>query len=79
MKRSAIDAVAEPVGGRTIFEDMPEVAVAMLATDFGSRRHELTIDVFRDVLFIERLAEARPPGAALLALGDHFESPIAQN
>jgi hypothetical protein len=50
----------------------------MLATDFGSRRHELTIDVFRDVLFIERLAEARPPGAALLAHRAHAESRISR-
>ena len=65
-QRRAVDAVALTGGCRAVVEDVAEVAVAVLAADFGAARHQLSVDVLADVLLVDRLGEARPSGAAVV-------------
>src|SRR5205085_8438738 len=60
----AVHAVAQSGRLRPVVEDVPEVAAAAAAVDFGPQHAEGAVFGLADGV-IERLIEARPAGAAL--------------
>src|SRR2546423_10076647 len=60
----AVHAVAQPGRLRPVVEDVPEVAAAAAAVNFGPQHAEGPVLGFADRV-VQRLIEARPAGAAL--------------
>ena len=62
---NAVDAVSESGGLGAVIEDMPLMALASGAVDFGPCHKEFGVGACLDHAGIDRLPEARPAGAAI--------------
>src|SRR5262245_26961116 len=69
-KRGRVDAVAQAAAvGRTVGEDMAQVAVAVPRADLDALHAMRRVAQGLDVALLDRLGEARPPAARFVLVG----------
>ena len=65
LQRCGIDAIAQAGRFGAVLEDVPEMGAAAGAMDLGAAREQAIVFFGADVIFDDRLKEARPAGAGI--------------
>src|SRR6185369_13544148 len=64
-QRRRVDAVTQPIGARPVGEDVTQVRIGAGRADLDPAHAVGGVDVLGDVLGLDRLDEAGPPGARI--------------
>ena len=62
-QRSGVHAITQTGRSGTVVEDMSQMRIGELGSDFGARQNKFEVRMVDDVIRLQRLGEAGPAGA----------------